>query len=136
MSIRLSLGSARAAAAGAAHIGSSFAASPDLQTDNDDNDEATATATGAAAAAAAATTVTATIVEPVGPENLVVGKTVSSVVFVCSSLLAINTLAMSRKRFNYVFVLDIEPATDDDEQPRDQVTIDRSNERQSSIEQR
>lgn len=75
MSIRLSLGSARAAAAGAAHIGSSFAASPDLQTDNDDNDEATATATGAAAA----TTVTATIVEPVGPENLVVGKTVSSV---------------------------------------------------------
>lgn len=76
MSIRLSLGSARAAAAGAAHIGSSFAASPDLQTDNDDNDEATATATGAAAA----TTVTATIVEPVGPENLVVGKTVSSVV--------------------------------------------------------
>lgn len=74
MSIRLSLGSARAAAAGAAHIGSSFAASPDLQTDND---EATATATGAAAAAA--TTVTATIVEPVGPENLVVGKTVSSV---------------------------------------------------------
>lgn len=77
MSIRLSLGSARAAAVGAAHIGSSFAASPDLQTDNDDNDEATATATGAAAAAA--TTVTATIVEPVGPENLVVGKTVSSV---------------------------------------------------------
>lgn len=76
MSIRLSLGSARAAAAGAAHIGSSFAASPDLQTDNDDNDEATATG----AAAAAATTVTATIVEPVGPENLVVGKTVSSVV--------------------------------------------------------
>lgn len=72
MSIRLSLGSARAAAAGAAHIGSSFAASPDLQTDND---EATATAT----VAAAATTVTATIVEPVGPENLVVGKTVSSV---------------------------------------------------------
>lgn len=73
MSIRLSLGSARAAAAGAAHIGSSFAASPDLQTDNDDNDEATATG------AAAAPTVTATIVEPVGPENLVVGKTVSSV---------------------------------------------------------
>lgn len=72
MSIRLSLGSARAAAAGSAHIGSSFAASPDLETDND-----VATATGAAAAAA--TTVTATIVEPVGPENLVVGKTVSSV---------------------------------------------------------
>lgn len=70
MSIRLSLGSARAAAAGSAHIGSSFAASPDLETDNDE-----ATATGAAAA----TTVTATIVEPVGPENLVVGKTVSSV---------------------------------------------------------
>lgn len=61
----------------------------------------TTTATANATGAAAATTVTATIVEPVGPENLVVGKTVSSVAAAAAGRLRLQ-LAAGYKYFGNV----------------------------------